>query len=103
MNEELIIGILKDVIQECEGNLDIPEIRVWCHPLPHGDDFHYVFNTFKEAMGFIKTNIKSKEFVPESQPMIAHGGYEFNIFDVLRRKHDRDNSRQDRDKARKTV
>lgn len=70
----------KDLIQESEGNLTIPEIRVWCHPHHIGEsggDYYNVFNSFMKALAFIK---KHKE--AERVPLIAVNGYELNIFEV---------------------
>ena len=68
-----------DVLQE-EKKLTVPEIRVWCHPHrvdESGDDHYEVFPTFQDAVKFCKTNKEA-----ESNPLIAIGGYEINIFDL---------------------
>jgi len=67
----------KDIIQQIEGNLDTPEIRVWVHPHEGGDDYYYTFNTFKEAQDYIKTNPDA-----EKHPLLAIHGYELNIYDL---------------------
>lgn len=70
----------KDLIQETKGNLGVPEIRVWCHPErigKTGDDYYNVFETFKEALSFIK-NYKEAEEVP----LIAFRGYEINLWEI---------------------
>ena len=69
-----------DIIQECNGNLEAPEIRVWCHPHYIGKDepdYYEVFATFPEALGFIDGHKDA-----EDVPLIAFRGYEFNIFAV---------------------
>lgn len=74
----LEITQLIDVIQECEGNLEIPEIRVWCHPHragKSGDDNYEVFDSFKEAHEFIANNPEAEE-----NPLIAFLGHEINIY-----------------------
>ncbi len=74
----LEITQLKDVIQETEGNLDVPEIRVWCHPHKvgkSGDDRYEVFSSFKEAHDFIESNDEAEE-----SPLIAFAGHEINIY-----------------------
>lgn len=75
------IPLLVDLIQEYEKKeYEIPEIRVWCHPLKGGDDYYYVFDTFKQAVKFSKTHTEA-----ESVPLIAFRGYEINIFDLKQR------------------
>ena len=72
------VPALKDAIQEVGGNLEIPEIRVWCHPHyidKDGDDYYYTFKSFKYALTFI-----AKHREAEDQPLIAFRGYELNIF-----------------------
>ena len=76
----ILVPATKDLIQESRGNLEVPEIRVWCHP--HlmgnvGDDYYEVFNGFEEAIEFIKTDKRA-----EKVPLIAFRGYELNIFDM---------------------
>jgi hypothetical protein len=75
------IPILKDVVQKYGKTItDVPEIRVWCHPHrigKDGDDYYYVFDSFRDALEFIK---KHKE--AEEVPLIAFMGYEINIFDM---------------------
>jgi len=70
----------KDLIQECEGNLEIPEIRVWCHPHvigEEGDDYFYKFDSFDDAMKYIKEHPEAERI-----PLIAFRGYELNLFDM---------------------
>jgi hypothetical protein len=71
--------VAQDLIQS-EESLLVPEIRVWCHPIPNGDDFYYTFDTITQAYNFIKKHKKHKDFVPENVPLIAHDGKEYNIF-----------------------
>ena len=74
------IAASKDLMQEFNGNLDIPEIRVWCHPhyiKEEGDDYFHTFKTFKKAIEFIKSHKGAEE-----HPLIAINGYELNIFDL---------------------
>jgi hypothetical protein len=76
----MIVPAAKDLIQESRGNLEVPEIRVWCHPHrvgKNGDDYYEVFESFKKALEFIKF---SKE--AEGVPLIAFRGYELNIFEM---------------------
>lgn len=69
------VPLLFDLVQEVQGCLQIPEIRVWVHP--GGDDYYEVFPTFEEALRFIE---KTKG--AEDSPLIAFRGYEVNIFDL---------------------
>jgi hypothetical protein len=76
----ILVPATKDVIQESRGNLEVPEIRVWCHPHfveEGGEDFYEVFGNFGEAVEFIKTDKRA-----EKVPLIAFRGYELNIFDM---------------------
>jgi hypothetical protein len=69
-----------DMVQEVEGNLKTPEIRVWCHPHrigKDGDDYYYIFDTFKEALDFIKKHQEA-----EDAPLLAIAGYELNLLDL---------------------
>lgn len=78
------IPALQDIIQKYGKILQVPEIRVWVHPLPSGDDFCYTFDSFKEALQFIKRNKekRKKKFRVEDAPLIAFRGYELNIFRI---------------------
>jgi hypothetical protein len=72
------IAALTDLIQETEGILEVPEIRVWCHPHKIGEsgsDYYQVFDSFKEAHQFIAEHKEA-----EQQPLIAFRGYELNIY-----------------------
>lgn len=72
------VPALKDDIQEVGVKLEVPEIRVWCHPHyidKDGDDYYYTFGSFKKALAFIA---KHKE--AEDYPLIAFRGYELSIF-----------------------
>ena len=74
------IAGLHDIIQQCRGNLEIPEIRVWCHPHKinkSGDDYWEVFPSFDEAMKFI-----GKHPEAEDQPLIAFRGWEINLWTI---------------------
>jgi len=76
----LLVPATKDVIQEYRGNLEVPEIRVWCHPHfigEGGEDFYEVFGNFGEAVEFIKTDKRAEKI-----PLIAFRGYELNIFEM---------------------
>ena len=73
------IPCLHDMIQETEGNLTIPELRVWIHP-GDGDDYFEVFDTFNEALDFIK-GYSGKGYV-EPVPLVAFRGYEINLFEI---------------------
>lgn len=81
----LKITQLEDMIQEVEGNLDVPEIRVWCHPHKggkSGDDNYEVFDSFKEAHEFIESNGEAEE-----APLIAFLGHEINIYPETKTEH----------------
>ena len=70
----------RDVIQEADGVLTTPEIRVWCHPHKigkSGDDFYMKFNSFSEAVAFIKNHPEA-----EAHPLIAIQGYELDLFAI---------------------
>jgi hypothetical protein len=76
----ILVPATKDLIQESRGNLEVPEIRVWCHPHfleESGGDYYEVFDNFREAIEFTKTNRRA-----EKVPLIAFRGYELNIFDM---------------------
>jgi len=75
------IPALKDLIQQCSGNLEVPEIRVWCHP-DEGDDYYEIFSSFQQALTFIKNNSTA-----ERVPLIAFRGYEINIFVIKELTH----------------
>jgi hypothetical protein len=68
-----------DLIQ-LNNPLEVPEIRVWCHPRyigRDGADYYYVFGSFEDALDFIAEHPES-----EKAPLIAFRGYEFNLFGV---------------------
>lgn len=74
------IPTTKDLIQETEGNLEVPEIRVWCHPPKigkSGDDYYQIFETFELALAFIKSHKEAEEV-----PLIAFRGYEINLWEI---------------------
>jgi len=74
------IPVSRDLIQKFRGNLEVPEIRVWCHPHyieTSGEDYYQVFESFKEAITFIETH-----FEAEGIPLIAFRGYEINLFAI---------------------
>lgn len=69
-----------DVIQEVDGNLECPEIRVWVHPHKigeDGEDTYFVFEGFEQALEFIETHPEAEE-----SPLIAFRGYELNLWDM---------------------
>jgi len=70
------VPVIQDTIQELKGDLQVPEIRVWCHP-SEGGDYYEVFQTFQKALEFINTHIES-----EAMPLIAFRGYEIDIFAI---------------------
>ena len=75
------IPVMIDNIQEFGNSLEVPEIRVWCHPHyadAQGKDYYKVFTSFDLALDFIKDNSD----VAEEVPLIAFRGYEINIFDI---------------------
>ena len=75
------VPVMIDMIQS-DKQLEIPEIRVWCHPHAineTGDDYYEVFDNFREAMEFVQEHGEA-----EKQPLIAFRGYEINIFDIRR-------------------
>ena len=74
------VPVTRDLVQEVEGNLEAPEIRVWCHPHKigqSGDDYWQVCESFQEAVRFIGAHPEAEE-----TPLIAFRGYEFNLFAV---------------------
>ena len=70
------VPVIQDTIQELKGDLQVPEIRVWCHP-SEGGDYYEVFQTFQKALEFTNTHIES-----EAVPLIAFMGYEIDIFAI---------------------
>lgn len=75
----------RDLIQETEGNLKVPEIRVWCHPHKigkRGDDYYEVFGSFEKALKFIEENKDEAE----EQPLVALRGWELNLFEIKENK-----------------
>ena len=82
------VPVTVDVLQEIDGNLDMPEIRVWCHPRwidRPGDCYYHKFPSFRSAMGYIKRTKSA-----ERHPLIAFRGYEFDLFAVKEHKEDKD-------------
>jgi len=74
------VPVTRDIVQQAEGNLKVPEIRVWCHPHKigrSGDDYWHICESFAEAMRFISAHPEAEE-----APLIAFRGYEFNLFAV---------------------
>jgi len=76
------VPALTDIIQEANGNLTIPEIRVWCHPcqlnpLQDGDDYYHVFSSFEEALDYISRHPEA-----EQNPLVAFRGYELNLWEM---------------------
>mgnify|MGYP001600032849 CR=1 FL=1 len=74
------VPVAKDWMQKFDGILDIPEIRVWCHPhkiKEEGDDYYKAFPSFKEAVKFIATHPEA-----EDVPLLAFRGYEMNLWAV---------------------
>lgn len=70
-----------DIMQYEKKIIDIPEIRVWCHPHRiggKGDDYFLTFDGFKEAFEFINKN----KVLAEDVPLIAFRGFELNIFEM---------------------
>jgi len=78
-DKRIWIPYAKDLTQY-KNKLEIPEIRVWCHPRNGGDDFYYTFESFQKAMKFIKRAEKIKSYRAETIPLIAFRGLEINIF-----------------------
>ena len=73
-----------DIMQMYPNILEVPEIRVWCHPHKignSGDDYYLVFDTWKLALDFIKRHKES-----EDVPLLAFRGYEINLFDLQKPK-----------------
>lgn len=76
-----------DIIQEVNGSLEVPEIRVWIHPHrigKEGDDYYYVFPTFKAALKYISSHPEAEE-----TPLVAFRGYEIDIFAMKQWRRDR--------------
>jgi len=68
----------KDVVQEAEGNKEIPEIRVWVHPHKvgqAGSDTYLAFQTIQEAEEYIRTNEAAERY-----PLLAVNGKEFDLY-----------------------
>lgn len=68
--------MMRDVLQEGEGKLTTPEIRVWCHPHytgRDGDDYYETFPNIGIAEAFIPTHAEAEE-----SPLVAYDGYEFS-------------------------
>lgn len=81
---DVLVPATHDVLQEYEGNLKIPEIRVWCHPHRvgnQGGDFYNVFKSFEDALSFISKHLE----LAENVPLIAFKGYELNLFKIEER------------------
>ena len=73
------VPVCKDLIQG-DKPLEVPEIRVWCHPhfvKKSGSDYYKVFDTFKEAMDFCSSHDEAEEV-----PLLAFRGYEINLFEI---------------------
>ena len=78
------ITTLIDITQD-KKILEVPEIRVWCHPEKinkQGTDYFETFKSFKRALEFIKDHEK----LAESTPLIAFRGYEINLFKIKTKK-----------------
>lgn len=74
----------KDMIQEAEGNLEVPEIRVWCHPhwIDKSElDYFEEFNSFQVALNFIQEHTEA-----ERMPLVAFRGYELNLWGIKEKK-----------------
>jgi len=79
IKEGINIPMTKDVLQ-IGSPLEVPEIRVWCHPHKvgrTGSDSYFVFKTFKEALEFCAQSDEAEEI-----PLIAFRGYEINLFEI---------------------
>ena len=68
---------IKGLIQEVRGNLDHPEIRVWC--CPHrigqdGDDWDETFDSVSGAIKFISQHPESEDTV-----LIAFDGQKYSL------------------------
>lgn len=66
-----------DILQGTDNKLEVPEIRVWCHP--HyigidGDDYYEVFPSFVDALSFISTHKEAEDI-----PLVAFRGRELNL------------------------
>jgi len=75
------VPVTIDMLQEMDGNLQVPEIRVWCHPHrigKSGDDYYEVFDSFEKALNFIS----SRQEEAEDVPLIAFRGYEINLWEM---------------------
>lgn len=77
---QVSVGILEDVIQRKESNLEVPEIRVWCHSHNVGNlkgDYYYAFDTFQDAVDFC-----ARTKTAENNPILAFRGYEINLYTI---------------------
>jgi len=75
-----VVPVSRDMVQMAEGDLDVPLIRVWCHPHNarpprDGDDYYVEYMTFRGALRFIETHLEA-----ERVPLIAFRGYEINLW-----------------------
>lgn len=73
------VPAMTDVLQE-DKKLDVPEIRVWCHPPKVGEsgsDYYMVFDTFRDALRYIGITEEA-----EDHPLLAFGGYELNLWEM---------------------
>lgn len=71
----------KDVTQT-KKQLKIPEIRVWNHPHyigKKGEDYYYVFDTFKEAYHYQKTHKEAENTI-----LLAINGLELNLSAIMK-------------------
>lgn len=56
-----------------------PEVRVWVHPAPTGDDYYFVFKNLKNAQTWSKENQNNPEYHKVEKPLVAYKGYEMSV------------------------
>ena len=74
------IQISNDASQD-KKIIEIPEIRVWCHPERIGEPgtkYFETFKGFKRALEFINAHKK----LTDIHPLVAFKGYEINLFKI---------------------
>ena len=77
-------------LTQSENMLEVPEIRVWCHPHlieKDEEDYYITFDTFEDALAFIVGHDEA-----EKKPLIAFRGYEINILEIEKHKEEKKNA-----------
>jgi len=75
------VPALLDGVQEADGNLlQLPEIRVWCHPHRVGRDGPHYFRRFHSFAGAVRECALNPS--AEETPLLAFRGFELNLFGI---------------------